>query len=115
MLDKKREEILETDIGSRHYPGKTRTICKENISVVLKYLFKSKCRKVSYSYNSWRFLPINLENEKIENVESKKLLGPAPDDKTVFYTDLPNICNHLTKDYSCFREIDSLWAQTNLK
>lgn len=52
VLDKKREEILETDIGSRHYPGKTRIICKENISVVLKYLFKSKCRKVSYSFKS---------------------------------------------------------------
>ena len=52
MLDKRRVEIHEADIGSRHYPGKTRKICKENISMVLRYVFKNKCRKVSYSFKS---------------------------------------------------------------
>ena len=41
-------------------------------------------------------LSINVENGKIENVESEKLLGAIPDNKTLFYMDLTNICNYLS-------------------
>ena len=103
MIDKKEKKFLKQILEADITLVKLEQFAKKIFQWFSNIFLKANAEKCHILLSPEEFLPINLENEKIENVESKKLLGPTPDDKTVFYTDLPNICNHLTKELLLFQ------------